>query len=242
MRFYLLFLLLFLPCYAFSIDEIQETTILLKHRLAKDIIPYLMPHLSEDGRISGEEKNVTIRSKKSNINELLVIIGDLDRSDYTQLIISITMNMQAVHNINTKSIQVGTNTWTKINYGITYSKRVRETLPNGHLVEKIKYVKVIEDFQVHTKIDNTNKNLTLILRPTKEDSNNNETELSINEVENNELSDNDLQIKINGKMNKWISLANAVNSLYISSDEDPKIIKERKLLISKLGIKVQLLQ
>lgn len=233
MRIFFLLLLLFLPGYVFSVDDIKETTVLLKHWLTKDIIPYLKPHLSDEGKIFGQDKNITIRSSNSNINELLIIIGDLDRIDYLQLIISITMNIQAVHNLNTRNIQVGANTWTKINYGIKYSNRVREKLPNGNMVEKINYVKVVESFQVLAKIDGSNKKVTLILRPTEEDS---------SYTEADELSDSNLKIKIEGNVNKWINLGDAINSLYASSDEDPKILRERRQLTSKLGIKVQLLQ
>ncbi|MFV1982770.1 MAG: hypothetical protein ACC657_04455 [Thiohalomonadales bacterium] len=245
MRIFLLLLFLFFPGIVLSLDGMQETTAVLKHRLAKDIIPFLEPYLSKDGRISGIGNKIIIKSNKSNINELFIIIGDLDRIDYMQLIISITMNIQSVHNLNTRSIQVGENTWTKINYGITYSKRIRETLPNGHLVEKIKYVKVIESFQLHAAIDETNQKLTLKLRPSQDEFTDNNEDSVINTIEVidiNELSDNNIEITIKGNINKWISLSNAINTLYISSDEDSKTIRERQKLIRNLGIKVQLLK
>jgi len=242
MKFFFFLFILFFPYYALCSDNVEEKTIVLKYRLAKDIIPYLTPHLHEDGRISGHEKNITIRTRKSNIDELFIIIGDLDRHDYLQLIISITMNIQAVHNVNTRSIQVGSNTWTKINYGITYSKRIREKSPNGNLIEKIKYVKVIESFQIFTQLDKSNKSLSLKLRPSQNELTDNGDTLTIDTIEINELADEDLQIKLEGKINEWINLGNAINTLYLSSNEDEKIILERQQLTRNLGIKVQLLQ
>jgi len=229
------------PAYVLSDDKIDTITIRLKHRLAKDITPYLEPHLSETGKISTQGNDITIRSNKLNINELLVIIGDLDRTDYIQLVISITMNVKAIHNINTRSIQVGTNSWTKINYGITYSNRVRETLENGNLVEKINYVRVIESFQVFSNIDSNNKSLTLKIRPAQESSISNE-QLTVTKLNIDELLDDDLQITLNGKINEWISLGSAINSLYVSDEEDAKTIYERQKLTSNMAIKIQLLQ
>jgi hypothetical protein len=247
MRSFLLLVILLFPVCAFSthapnVDHIRETTILLKHRNASDVIPFLKPHLAEDGRISGLDKSITIKSHDSNIDELMIIIGDLDRMDYMQLIISITMNINAVHNINTRSLQVGANTWTKISYGISYSKRFRETLVNGHLVEKIKYVKVIESFQIYTKIDKSHKKFTLKLRLAEDDSTDIDEQPELNPVEVDELADNTLEIKIPGKMNEWIHLGDAIKLLYVNLDEDPKTSQERQQLTSKMGIKIQLLQ
>ncbi len=246
MRHLLLFFLLLLPSYTFSLDEFKVTTIQLKHRLAKNIVPYLMPHLAEDGKITFLEKSITVRSRKTNFDEIIVIIGDMDRYDYIQLIISISMNMQAVNNKNTRSIQVGTNTWTKINYGITYSKRVRETLDNGQLVEKIKSIQVTESFQVHTTIDDSNKVLTLKIRASQDNSSDtvNKDNLELNELEMAELSATSLTIKVQGKINQWINLGNAINTLYLNDNnsDNSNIIKERQQLTSKMGIKVQLLQ
>ncbi len=241
MKYLLLFFILSVPSYTFSLEEFDVTTIQLKHRLAKDIVPYLMPHLAKDGEITYQDKTITVRSRKTNFDEIIVIIGDLDRLDYIQLIISISMNMQAVNNRNTRSIQVGTNTWTKINYGITYSKRVRETLNNGELVEKVKAVQVTENFQIYTKIHNTNNELTLTIRPSQNDSKDatNNANLELNALDVTTLSDESLQIKVQGKINQWISLGNAINSLYLG---DTNTIEERQQLTSKMGIKVQLLQ
>jgi len=241
MQNYILLLLLLVPNYAFSVNQAEETTILLKNRDAKDVIPYLTPHLQEDGRITGLDKNITIKSNRTNINELLAIIGDLDRIDYKQLIISITMNINRIHNLNTRNIKVGANTWTKINYGRTYSERIRETLPNGNLVEKIKNIRVIESIRIYTEIDNTNKNIILKLKISNNDSLETE-ELAISEVNIDELAENDLTIKLKGKVNKWIDLSDAINSLYLSNDEDDKVTRERQKLTNKIGIKVQLLQ
>ncbi|VAW95732.1 hypothetical protein MNBD_GAMMA22-1850 [hydrothermal vent metagenome] len=245
MRIYLLLLSLLLPSFCLSNiidDEVREVTVTLKNRTATDLLPYLKPHLSKGGRISVVEEKLIIKSNKLNINELLVIIGDLDRIDYMQLIISITTNMQAIHNVNTRSIQVGLNTWTKINYGITYSKRVRETLENGKLVEKIKSVKIIESFQVFTTIDHQNKLLSLKIKSSAEELEDNNVDLTLNPTELNQIEDDAPYIKINGKLNKWIGLGQAINSLYANSNEDSITIKERQQITNKMAIKVQLLQ
>ncbi len=242
MRACLLLLLFLIPTYSFGVDDIRETTVLLKHRKASDVIPFLKPYLAEDGRISGLDKSITIKSHDSNIDELMVIIGDLDRMDYMQLIISITMNITAVHNLNTRSIQVGANSWTKISYGISYSKRFRETLANGHLVEKIKYVKVTESFQIYTKIDNSHKKVTLKLRLTEDDSTDIDEQPELEIIEVDELADNNLEIKIPAKMKEWVNLGDAIKLLYINADEDSKTSNERQQLTRNMGIKVQLLQ
>jgi len=246
MRIILLLFCLTLPCYSLCViaDEIsKEVTITLKNRTVKQILPYLQPHLANDGRLSGFQEKLVIKSTKSNIKELLAIIGDLDRSDYMQLMISITSNVQAVHNINTRSIQVGANTWTKINYGISYSKRVRETLADGQLVEKIKSVKVVESFQIFTQVDSENKILKLKLRHNQEDDELSEnTDLSLNRVEINTLTDDNLQINLKGNLNEWIYLGNAINTLHDRQNNNKKSINERQKLTGNMAIKVQLLQ
>jgi len=222
-------------------DKIESITIRLKHRQAKDIIPYIQPHLSEIGEITSHENNISIRSDTININELLVIIGDLDRIDYMQLVISITMNLDAVHNINTRSIQAGVNSWTTINYGITHTNRARETLENGNLVEKINYVKVIESFQVFTQVDPTNKTLTLKIRPTQDISVINENR-AVTTVEVDQLTDENFQITLSGKVDEWIKLGTAINTLYVSNEDDVSTIFERQQLTNNMAIKIQLLQ
>jgi hypothetical protein len=246
MRIFLFLLYLTLPCYSLCViaeETSREVTITLKNRTFKQVIPYLQPHLAKDGRLSGFEEKLVIKSTESNIKELLIIIGDLDRSDYMQLMISITSNVQAVHNINTRSIQVGANTWTKINYGISYSKRVRETLDNGKLVEKIKSVKVIESFQIFTQVDSENKILNLKLRHNQEDDDLGEyTDLSLNKVEINTLTDDNLQINLKGNLNEWIYLGNAINALHDRQKNNLKAIIERQKLTGTMAIKIQLLQ
>ncbi len=245
MRIYILLISLLFPSYTLSNitdDEVREVTVIIKNRVANDLLPYLKPHLSKDGRMTAVEDKIIIKSNNLNINELLVIIGDLDRIDYMQLIISITTNMQAIHNVNTRSIQVGANTWTTINYGVTYSKRIRETLPSGKLIEKIKSVKMIESFQIYTIIDNSTKQLNLKLRLSQEELIDDNEDLTIKMVDDQQLEGEQSNIKIQGKLNQWINLGDAINFLYSNHDEDLKTKLERQQLTSKMAIKIQQLQ